>query len=262
MISLGPVTSGRKAVDPADDSSPPSETSARSACATPGASIAYKFRKAPDKDSGWRLYNETLSIVLAAGRTELVARACRIGFRDSNEVKFKLGDPVVGGPPPITAPHWREKLNKTDLLKRLRKIKKLDRSGNKATPKYYEALKDEYASVRYWAVVGLYNNCKTPDEVRPAKAALKKILKDDSVVVRIAAAHALCDWGEEKEGLPVLVEALKYKNNKAGLYAVTALKMIGEKARPALPQIKLCLKNSDGYVKRVTQTILGRLENN
>jgi len=229
-------------------------------CATPGASIAYKFRKAPDKDSGWRLYNETLSIVLAAGRTELVAKACRIGFKDSNEVRFKLGDPVVVVPPSQIVLHWREKLNKTDLLKRLRKIKDLDRSGNKAIPKYYEALKDKYASVRYWAVVGLHNNCKTREDIRQAKAALKKMLKDDSVVVRVAAAHALCDWGQEKEGLPVLVEALKYKNNKAGLYTVTTLMSIGEKARPALPQIRDCLKDSDGYVKRVTQAVLKRLE--
>ena len=161
-----------------------------------------------------------------------------------------------------STPHWRDKLDKTDLLKRLRKIKKLDHVAKKAISKYVEALKDEYAAVRYWAVVGLHYNCKSAKQVKQAKAALKKILEDESVVVRIAAAHACCDWGEEKDGLPILVEALKHKNNKAGLYAVIALNMIGEKARPALPQIRDCLKDSDGYVKRVTQAILNHLENN
>ena len=232
------------------------------ACATPGASIAYKFITTPNKKTGWKLYNETLSIVLARGRTAVAAKACRIGFRDSDEVRFKVGDSAEVGSAPETTEHWRQRLNRTDLLERLRKIKHLDRSVNKAIPKYYEALKDEYASVRYWAVVGLHNNCKRAGDIKRAKAAIKKMLADDSVVVRIAAAHAFCDWGLEKEGLPVLVESLKYKNNKAGLYAVIALKNIGAKARPALPQIKACLKDSDGYVKRVTQALLKRLENN
>ena len=107
----------------------------------------------------------------------------------------------------------------------------------------------------------MHYSCKGVSDVKRAKAALKKMLADESVVVRIAAAHAMCDWGAEKEGLAVLVEALKYKGNKAGLHAVIALKRIGEKARPALPAIKACLKNSDGYVKRVTQSILKRLGN-
>ena len=88
-----------------------------------------------------------------------------------------------------------------------------------------------------------------------------EMLKDPAPVVRIAAAHAMCDWGADKEGLAVLVESLKYKGNKAGLHAVIALNRIGEKARPALPQIRECLNNSDNYVKRVTQSVLKSLGN-
>jgi hypothetical protein len=230
-------------------------------CATPGASIAYKFRTTPTKESSWKLYNETLSIVLASDRAVVVAKACRIGFRDSNEVKFKFGDPVVVGPRPVTTPHWRDKLDKTDLLERLRKIKKLDGEGKEVIPRYFEALNDEYGSVRYWAVVGLHNNCKGAGDVKRAKAAIRKMLRDSAPVVRIAAAHAMCDWGSEKEGLAVLVEALKNKTDKARLYAAIALGRIGEKARPALAQIKTGLKDKDNYVRRVTQATLKRLEN-
>jgi HEAT repeat protein len=132
----------------------------------------------------------------------------------------------------------------------------LDGLGAAAIAGYIKALNDKSASVRYWAVVGLHNNYKKVRDVEQARAALRKRLADRSPVVRIASAHALCDWGRQKEGLPVLIEALKHKNNKAGLHAVIALKKIGEKARPALPQIRDCLKDSDGYVQRVTQSIL------
>jgi len=230
-------------------------------CPTPGASIAYRIDGSGNKKGGWKLYTRPMRIKFGQ---VLHAKACRIGFRDSDEVRFKLGDSVTGGEGSATPTisHWSEQLDKTDLLQRLRKIKKLDGKGRKAIPGYFKALNDKYASVRYWAVTGLHNNCKRAEDVKRAKVALKKMLKDEAPVVRIAAAHAMCDWGAEKEGLPVLAEtAFEHKANKAGLYAVIALKRIGEKARPALPQIRACLKNSDGYVQRVTRATLKQLEN-
>ena len=226
------------------------------ACATEGASIAYRI----GKSSGWKLYTEP--VPLKTGQV-LTARACRIGFKDSDEARFKLGDPVASSPKPRTQTpsHWRDELDRTDLLKRLRKIKRLDGKADKAIPKYFEALADEYASVRYWAVVGLHNNCRGFSDVERAKVSLKKMLKDPAPVVRIAAAHALCDWGREKEALPVLVDALKCDTDKARLYAVIALKKIGAKARPALSRIKPALKDSDNYVQRVTRAVLAQLEN-
>jgi HEAT repeat protein len=189
----------------------------------------------------------------------LRAKAYRIGFKDSEEARFKLGDPVAVGPVPAAFPHWRTRLDRTDLLVRLRKVKQLDSFGPEAIGSYFNMINYRNGSVRYWTIIGLNNRCKRAEDVERAKKVFKKLLGDASPVVRIAAAHALCDWGREKEGLPVLIDALKYKNNKAGLYAVIALKKIGEKARPALPQIRDCLKDSDGYVKRVTQSILKNL---
>jgi len=75
-----------------------------------------------------------------------------------------------------------------------------------------------------------------------------------------ASPHAMCDWSEEKEALPVLAEALKDKTDKARLYAIIALNKIGEKARPLLPQIKANVKDSDNYVQRVARTTSELLE--
>jgi len=228
------------------------------ACPTPGSSIVYRISGDGQTNSAWRLY--TKSAWLTKGKV-LHAKACRIGFKDSGEVRFRFDDKVSGTKPPKTPAsdeqHWRNKVNQTDLLTRLHKIKELDGSGENEP--YVKALKDKYASVRYWAVVGLHNNSK--GEVR-AKAAIEKALDDPAAVVRIAAAHALCDWGEEEKALPILAAGLTDKTDKARLHAIIALNKIGEKARPLLPQIKATVKDKDNYVKRVVQTTLERLEHN
>jgi N-sulfoglucosamine sulfohydrolase len=226
-------------------------------CTTVGASIAYRIDEAEDKTTGWKVY--TKHVRIKPGQV-LRAKACRIGFKDSREVKFKLGDSASVGPASESPPNWRLHLDRSTLLQRLREIKSLDGAGREAIASYIDALKERDAAIRYWAVIGLHSECRSEKDVTRAKKALKKMLLDRSPVVRIAAAHAFCDWGEEKDGLPVLVDALKHKNNKAGLHAVIALEKIGEKARPTLPQIRDCLKDSDGYVKRVAQTILENLE--
>ncbi len=238
------------------------------ACPTAGASLVYRISDDGKTKTGWKLYRK--SVWLTPGKV-LHAKACRIGFKDSSEVRFKFGDKVSTQQRPQTPAkdeqHWRNKLDRTDLLERLRKVKELDLQGSprdslrrKAIPTYFQVLSDKYASVRYWAVIGLHNSCKSSSDIKRAKTAFKKSLKDPAAIVRIAAAHALCDWGEEKEALPVLAESLKDKTAKARLYAIIALNKIGEKARPVLPQIKAALKDSDNYVQRVTRATLKRLE--
>jgi len=227
------------------------------ACPTPGSSIVYRISGDGQTDSAWRLY--TKSLWLTPGKV-LHAKACRIGFKDSGEARFRFDDKVSAAKPPETPArdnqHWRHKLDQTDLLAQFRKIKELDGSSDNGP--YVKALKDKYASVRYWAVVGLHYNSKATD-TKQAKAACEKALDDPEAVVRIAAAHALCDWGSEDKALPVLAEALNDKTDKARLHAIIALNKIGEKARPLLPQIKAALKDSDNYVQRVALTTMEKL---
>jgi len=224
-------------------------------CATKGASIAYKV----GDQGNWKLYRKP--VLVQTGQT-LFARACRIGFKDSNEAAVKLlqGNELenVKGQNESSdeIPHWTDTLYKTYLLARLRQIKALDLAGEKAIPQYLSALKDEYASVRYWAAIGLHYNCKDGPDRKQAEAALQKMLTDPAPVVRIAAGHALCDWGQEEKALPVLADALSCQTDKARLHAMIALREIGEKARPALEQIKAHEKDADEYVQRVTRAVL------
>ncbi len=228
-------------------------------CATPGASIAYKI--GDGNKTRWKLYTEPVK--LKTGEV-LRAKACRLGFRDSEEVRLVAGEGAGSVSPPdlpsAKTAHWREKLDQMDLLERLRAIKALDGLDGKAIPKYLETLGDPHGSVRYWAVVGLKNVCAEAQDVERAKAAVAELLNDPSPVVRVAVAEAMCQWGREKEALPVLVAALTHESPTVRLSAAWALGRIGEKARLALPQLEAAMKDSYEYVTRVTSYTLQRLK--
>ncbi len=227
------------------------------ACATQGASIAWRIGGEAQSNTGWELYTKAVRV---QPQEVLYAKACRIGFQDSNVVTFKLGDPVKAKPETTQTRHWREEIESAGLRQRLAKVKEADYQGPNATPAYLACLKDGKPAVRYWGVVGLHASVKYAPDLSLAKPALTTLLQDPSVVVRIAAAHALCDWGDEKAALPVLIEALKHPTDKTRLFAVIALDRLGEKARPALTQIQALTKDRDEYVKRVATTVLDRLK--
>ena len=224
------------------------------ACSTQGASIAWRIGGNPKNATGWELY---VTPVRVRPQEVLYAKACRIGFRDSNVATFKLGDPLKDKPAATHTQHWRAEVEAAGLRQRLAKVKESDYQGPNAASTWQAYLKDPEPAVRYWAVVGLHASSDDPSS---AKSAVAAMLQDPSVVVRIAAAQALCDWGDEKTVLPVLVEALKYPTDKTRLFAVIALDKIGEKARPALAQIQALTMDRDEYVKRVATTALERLQ--
>jgi hypothetical protein len=227
------------------------------ACATAGSSIAYRIEQGSAGTDVWQLY--TKPVQLKSGQV-LCAKACRIGFRDSSEVRFRLGDPVNPSPQPDATQHWSDEIYKTELLYRLFKIKELDYQGPQANHLYMDALKDEHASVRYWAVIGLHANCQTAQEKNQTGTVLETMLNDPAGVVRIASAHALCNWGYEKQAIAVLIEGLKSKSDKLRLHTITALSEIGPKARSALPQVSDCTNDPDEYVQRVARAILKSLK--
>jgi N-sulfoglucosamine sulfohydrolase len=227
------------------------------ACSTRGASMVWRLGGDSKSNTGWELY--TRPVRVGAGET-LYAQACRLGFQDSEVVAFKLGDPVRDKPETTHTRHWKDELEATNVRLRLWKLKEADYKVPNATGLYLDYLNDAHPAVRYWAAVGLHANCRYPLDIGLAKPGMTTLLEDPSVVVRIAAAHALCDWGDEKTALPVLMEALKSPTDKARLFAVIALDKVGEKARPAHALIKAATADRDEYVKRVAQTVLTRLE--
>jgi HEAT repeat protein len=158
------------------------------------------------------------------------------------------------------------------LLDRLHAVKALDGRAVTAHTEYLRALDDPHASVRYWAVLGLRYEASRPAfrdlpgearNVGPPRPdvveAVAKRLTDAAPVVRIAAAHALCDWGREAEALPVLVAALKHPTDSTRVHACVALNRIGEKARSALEQIRVLAEDPSEYVKRLTESTLRKL---
>lgn len=226
------------------------------ACATPGSSIVWRLGGNPKDETGWSLYVRPVSI--RPGEA-LYARACRLGFRDSGVAAFKMGDPVADKLAAVRSEHWEDRTDLPGLRQRLMKVKELDFTGPNATSEFLAHLKDPKPSVRYWAVAGLHVWTKYPVDLAMAKPAVTTMLEDPSPVVRVAAAHAMCDWGEERIALPVLVEALKSPVGKTRMFAMVTLDKIGEKARPALPQIQAAAQDKDDYVTRVAKTALGRL---
>jgi hypothetical protein len=223
-------------------------------CPTEGTSIAYRI-DADGKEGRWQLY--TKPVTIRKGET-LVAKACRLGCFDSDEVTWRSGEPVLTTETPEPIPDWRAEIDRSGVLERLLTIKQLDGQGKVALSAYEKALKDESPAVRYWAIVGIHHAVEDHIEREKWRTVLLEALNDPSPTVKVAAAHALCDWGEVEKGLTVLTELLSHQNEFVRLYAINALRHLGEKAKPALPTIEKALKDPSGYVQRVARTILKR----
>jgi uncharacterized sulfatase len=241
-------------------------------CATAGASIAYAVQSgdadpaASEVRRHWRLYSEPVR--LRAGGT-LLAKACRLGFRDGETVVVPLQPGTSDPPKPSSSPrqvaeagsaHWRTRLEESDLLDELHAIKRLDGEGSAAIPRYIEALDSEHNSVRYWAVVGLHRLLTDRQSIERMREAIAKLLTSESApVTRIAAARVLCDWGEQRRAIEVLVELLSHKSDSVRLHAALALGEVGESARAALPYIQASMSDPSKYVQRVGRHTLMNL---
>jgi N-sulfoglucosamine sulfohydrolase len=206
----------------------------------------------------WQLYSRPIE--LRPGET-LTARANRLGFANSGTVSYRCGGPVPApkAPPEKHPPHWREQIEKTDLLDRLLALKQLDGQGARAVPHYLKALADKAAPMRYWAVVGLHVACTDAASIDKAAAAIQPRLEDESLSVRVAAAHALGDWGRDARALGVLVETLASPSDKAALFAATALERLGPKARPAMAQIETAGRKTRRAAAQVLRRALAAL---
>lgn len=110
-----------------------------------------------------------------------------------------------------------------------------------ALPELQKRLADADSAVRYWAALGVLMRGK--DAVVAARVDLQRALTDTSPFVRIPAAQALGQFGDQADldkALPVLLEQADW--NKSGVFAsiaaLNALGALGPKAAPALAAIK------------------------
>ena len=230
-----------------------STATARITCLTQGVSIAYKVDKGQ-----WLLYSKP--VTLKEGQ-KLTTKACRLGFKDSEEVtvdnnsKSTLPEKINSN-----SDHWRSKLDNSDMLDELLKFKQLDFKGEKAIPEYFKALNHNYSHIRYWAILGLHYCLKDADDITRAVKSFDSLLNDDSASVRVSAAEAIMDFLPNSRALDILVTSLKNGTEKERLFAAISLKRLGEKARPALAALKAAEKDSSGYVWRVCKYAVEKLE--
>ena len=150
----------------------------------------------------------------------------------------------------------RRKENK-NLLERILKVIEVGEQGKAAAGKLGRAMEDERSSVRWWAARKLGNpGC----EGEAATPALTSALKDKSAGVRVASARALCKMDREEIALPVLLRELKNDNQVVRHYAALALEDIGEKAYPALEDLKGAKNDKYEYVMRVANRLVSILQ--
>lgn len=106
--------------------------------------------------------------------------------------------------------------------------------GNSSQKQCVQELEDEDSGVRYWSTMALMQF----DQLQPtAVDALKRALHDQSPSVQINAAEALCRAGDYPEAVRVLGKWVKDKRPWLAMQAARSIQLVGEDARPLIPQM-------------------------
>ena len=143
-------------------------------------------------------------------------------------------------------------------LERIRGLASLIECGDEHLPAFTAALSDTDPAMRFWGTVGV---ASLGEKGLASEAKLAELLKDDSPVVKLAAATALVRIGSNRDVMPTALDGLKHEHEWIRLRATTLLELLGNDARPALPQIReaLKMKSQFGYENRLLQILATRL---
>ena len=129
-------------------------------------------------------------------------------------------------------------------------------------PQILKLLEDNDPAIRYWAAIGLVTLGK---DAKPAEAALRKAITDESPNVRIAAAEALCNIGQLDLAMPVLLEGLKHPTPFIRLRAINVMDRLDEAAVPYVAEMRAA-KMSAGtimpadFLNRMTEYVPEQIE--
>ncbi len=107
--------------------------------------------------------------------------------------------------------------------------------GERYRNDFKAALTHKNPSYRYWGAVGL---AALGQAAKPASAAAKQSLSDESPPVRYTAAEVMCHLGYAKQAVAVLAKGLDDAHVVNQLHASQILMVVGDDARAALPQMK------------------------
>lgn len=119
-------------------------------------------------------------------------------------------------------------------------LERLGSAARPVAPALIEALADPDTLIRGRVATALCSVLPPGDAGRDeAEPILKRMLNDPSSTVRLRAACTLAEFGRGRDGLPILLDALRQPNYFLRLDALRALGRIGPAAAPeALPVLK------------------------
>lgn len=117
-------------------------------------------------------------------------------------------------------------------------------------------LQSDNSVLRYWGATGLLI---LGEEGSSAKPALEKVLDDASPDVRITAAEALVNLGDQERGLAVLTDALTNNSEWVALHAANSLEEVGDAAQAVKQELRDAAKNKKGYVERAASYTVEKL---
>jgi arylsulfatase A-like enzyme len=139
-----------------------------------------------------------------------------------------------------------------------------------ALPALQKAMTDPESAIRYWAVCGIL--MRGGKAVEATRSGLTRALTDESPYVRIAAAQALGQYGNDADlrvALPALAQLAPLGKNSVyvSLSALNALDDLGGRAAGALETIKglsgtdaSVVERMQSYVPRLIESIQRNLE--
>ena len=107
-------------------------------------------------------------------------------------------------------------------------------------------------STRYWAAVWLGVN-KTAE----SKSTLLELTNDSVPTVRVAAARALCEFGDLNY-LNLLVEHIKDPNLLVGMFALRAIEELGDAGKKHRDAIDKAQKSKYEFSRRIAKRLTGK----
>ena len=144
-----------------------------------------------------------------------------------------------------------------DRLLAARSIGEMAIAGQEGAPKaLLSAMIHDDSSVRYWAAAAAIRLPSLPPDGLPA---LRKAMEDEVPEVRVQAAHALIEAGEEPAALKALADLLSHSNRGVRLQAAHALDAIGDRAAPLADGLRAAVDDDFDYVRRVARHALWTL---
>ena len=121
--------------------------------------------------------------------------------------------------------------------------------------KLLNGLQSPSAAIRYWCatLLGIYGE-------RHHAESLASLKQDVSGGVRVAVALALVRLGQSDEIAPMLIRELDSDNYIVGLYAIRALEMMGDDAKPYLADIQSARNSDYEFTRRIANRLVAQLQ--